>query len=374
MKQRTRQACVMHGSLVCLITNLILFLIKITVGSLSGSMSVTADAFNNLSDMGSGAVTLIGTKLASRPSDKEHPFGHGRIEYIAALIVSFIILFLALELIGSAFSKILSPSPVHFSGIAIVLLLLSILAKLFLGFYCHKLGEKANSPALIAAGKDSLSDVLVTGATLLSAFLSFFTDFPLDGYLALAVSVIVIRAAVGILRDTLGPLLGQAPSGTLSSEIQKIILSCPGVTGSHDLIVHNYGPERYIASVHAEVRADCDILKMHDAIDLTERRIMEELGVLITVHLDPIDTDDALTNTLREMVISLVREIDPALSIHDFRIVSGDTHTNLIFDLVLPASLKIKEQALADMIDKKLKTKNPGYFCVITFDRDFISE
>lgn len=373
MQHRTRQAFILRGSLVCLFTNLLLFLIKFMIGTLSGSMAVVADAFNNLSDMGSGAVTLIGTKYAARPSDKEHPFGHGRIEYLSALIVSFIILFLALELIGSAVSRILHPVPIHFSFITVGLLFLSVLAKLFLGFYCHKLGKKANSPALSAAGKDSLSDVAVTSATLLSALLSFFTDFPMDGYLALSVSAFVIWSAIGILRDTLGPLLGQAPSPALAADIEKMIRSCPGVTGSHDLIVHNYGPDRYIASVHAEVRADCDILKMHDAIDLAERRVLEELGVLITVHLDPIDTDDALTNTLRETVITLVHEIDPALSIHDFRIVSGDTHTNLIFDLVLPATLKIKEQTLADMIDKKLKTKNPCYFSVITFDRDFIS-
>lgn len=372
MEHKTRQASILRGSLVCLFTNLLLFLIKFAVGTLSGSMAVVADAFNNLSDMGSGAVTLIGTKLASRPSDKEHPFGHGRMEYLSALIVSFIILFLALELIGSAFGKILHPSPVHFSDVTLLLLFLSAAAKLCLGLYSYRLGKKVNSLAMIAAGKDSLADVAVTGVTLISAVLSFFTDLPVDGYLALCVSAFVIWSAIGILRDTLGPLLGQAPSPALAAEIRKMILECPGVTGSHDLIVHNYGPDRFIASVHAEVRADCDILKMHDAIDLAERRILEALGVLITVHLDPIDTDDALTNVLREMVNALVREIDPGLSIHDFRIVSGDTHTNLIFDLVVPVTLKLKDQELGEQIDKKLKTQNPSYFSVITFDRDFV--
>lgn len=371
MKHTSRQAAVLRGSMVCLITNLFLFIIKLTVGTLSGSMAVVADAFNNLSDMGSGAVTLIGMRLASRPSDKEHPFGHGRIEYLSALIVSFIILFLALELVGTAIGKILHPVPVHFSALTFSLLCLFIPVKLLLGLYSRRLGKKVNSPALVAAGKDSLADVAVTGTTVLSALLSFFTDFPVDGYLALSVSVFVIFSAIGILRDTLGPLLGQAPSPELAAEIQKKILACPGVTGAHDLIVHNYGPDRFIASVHAEVRADCDILKIHDAIDLAERRISDDLGVLITVHLDPIDTDDVLTNTLREMVLSIVRELDDALSIHDFRIVSGDTHTNLIFDLVLPSDSKLKESELSEAIDKMLKMQNPTYFTVITFDRDF---
>ena len=372
MEQRTRQTLILRGSLVCIITNFCLFLIKFAVGSLSGSVSVVADAFNNLSDMGSGAVTLIGTKLASRPSDKEHPFGHGRLEYLSALIVSFIILFLALELVGSAFGKILHPTPVHFSAVSFSLVCLSVPTKLFLGLYSRKIGKRVNSPAMVAAGKDSLADVAVTGTTLISAALSFFTDAPIDGFLALCVSAFVIWSAIGILRDTLGPLLGQAPSKELTTEIRKMILECPGVTGAHDLIVHNYGPGRFIASVHAEVRADCDILKMHDAIDLAERRISDSLGVLITVHLDPIDTDDALTNTLREMVAKIVADTHAGLSMHDFRIVSGDTHTNLIFDIVLPSTVKMSEQEISEVIDRKLKAQNPTYFSVITFDHDFV--
>ncbi len=372
MKQNTREKQIRFAGGVGLLANFLLFLLKFFVGTIAGSVSVIADSFNNLSDMGALSVTLIGSKMAAKPSDEAHPFGHGRIEYVSGLIVSFLVLFLGAELLMDAAGKILNPAAVHFSAVSFALLFLSIPVKLGLGLYTQKVGKKTNSPAMQAAGRDSLNDVLVTSATIISAACSFFTDFPVDGIIGLIVSGFVIFAGIGILKDTVGPLLGQAPPKNLVQEIEKRVLDCEGVIGTHDLIVHNYGPDRFMASAHAEVRADCDILKMHDAIDLAERRVFEELGVAITIHLDPLETDDALTNTLREKVLAIVTEIDPSLSIHDFRVVSGDTHTNLIFDLVLPGTWKGKPGDLKTEIDALLHRQNPTYFTVITFERAFV--
>lgn len=367
-----RKKYMLRGCFVAFGINLLLFFIKFLIGTISGSVAVLADSFNNLSDMGAGAVTFIGFKMAAKPSDAKHPFGHGRIEYISGLIVSFMILLLGTELAGNAVRKILHPDAVHFTILTLSVLCLSVPAKLFLGLYTRRIGKKINSSAMEAAGRDSLNDVLVTGATILSAVLSLFTDVPTDGYIGLGVSIFVIISGIGILSSTLGPLLGQAPPKKLVQEIEKRVLSCPGVTGIHDMIVHNYGPERFMASAHAEVRADCDILKIHDAIDLAERCVQDELGVMITIHIDPIDTDDALTCSLREKVSAVAAEIHPALSVHDFRIVSGDTHTNLIFDLAVPVDLKMDDSTMQAEIDARLHRQNPTYFTVITFDRSFV--
>ncbi len=371
-QEAERENYVRRGTLAGLGTNFLLFCIKFFVGTFSASVSVLADAFNNLSDMGASLVALIGYRMAKKPSDEGHPFGHGRIEYISGLIISFIILLLGFELAKGAVEKIVKPVAVSFSALTICLLVLSVLAKLALGLYMRRIGCKIHSPALLAAGRDSFNDMVVTAATILSAVLSIYTAWPVDGVIGLGVSLFVIFSGIGILRDTLGPLLGQAPPPALVSEIGERVLACPGVTGMHDMIVHNYGPEQYIASVHAEVRDDCDILKIHDAIDLTERRILDELGVLITVHIDPIDTDDALTCKLRDMVAAHAREIDEGITMHDFRMVRGDTHTNLIFDLVLPRTTKLREAAVREELDRRLKGQNPSYFTVITFDRPFV--
>ncbi len=371
-KELSRKAYMRCGSVAGLLTNFCLFIIKFFAGTVSGSASVTADSFNNLSDMGASLVALIGFTMAEKPSDEEHPFGHGRIEYISALVVSFIILFLGMELLLDAFDKIVHPAAVHFSLLPLILLVLSVPVKLLLGLYSRRIGKKINSAALMAAGRDSLNDVLVTTATILVAVFAGKTAFPLDAVLGLFVSGFVIFSGFGILRDTVGPLLGQLPPAELVSEIEKRILECPGVTGLHDMIVHNYGPGQFIASVHAEVPADCDILKIHDVIDLAERRVREELNVLITIHLDPVETDDALTKKLREMVIGIIVEMDMGLTLHDFRVVSGESHTNLIFDLVVPHGCKIKNADLKEMIDTALSGRNPNYFTVITFDRSFV--
>ncbi|MBE7025153.1 MAG: cation transporter [Ruminococcaceae bacterium] len=371
-KKDGRQRRLFRGSIAGMGTNFLLFLIKFFIGNASGSIAVIADSFNNLSDMGSSLVTLIGFQMAKKPSDEQHPFGHGRLEYISGLVVAFIVLLLGVELAGNAVGKIIHPVPLHFSALTLSLLCLSIPVKLALGLYVRQLGKQVASPAMQAAGRDSLNDVLVTFATVISALFSLVFHVAADGYIGLGVSVFVIFSGIGILRDTTGPLLGQAPPRSLVQEIEKRVLDCPGVTGIHDLLVHNYGPGRFIASAHAEVRADSDILKIHDAIDLAERRVVEELDVLITVHLDPVNTDDALTCKLRDMVAAQLPEIHPELSLHDFRIVCGDTHTNLIFDLTVPRTLKMTDGSIKEELDRRLRRQNPSYFTVITFDRNYL--
>ncbi len=371
MEKNNRECALSRGAWTGISINFLLFIIKFIVGTLSGSVSVMADSFNNLSDAGSSVVNLVGIFLAGKPSDEEHPFGHGRMEYISGLIVAMLILLLGAELLRGAAEKIIHPSAVSFNMITLLLLCLTIPVKLALAVYHTRLGKNTGAPAMAAAGRDSLNDVLVTAATILSAILAK-AGIWADGYIGLGVSAFVIYSGIGILKDTLGPLLGQAPPKMLSERIEQMILECDEIEGTHDLIIHNYGPEKYIASIHAEVRADSDILKIHDVIDLAERRIFDTLGVLLSIHLDPIDTDDVLTNTLKEKVIDIIGTIDARLSIHDFRIVSGDTHTNLIFDLVVPKKFQMRDAELKAEVDKRLHALNPSYFTVIIFDRSYV--
>lgn len=372
MAERSREQIIRRGAIVGIFVNFILFCVKIVVGTMTGSVSVMADAFNNLSDAGASVVNLIGIFLAARPSDDEHPFGHGRIEYIAGFVVAIMILFLGKELLQDAILKILHPEDMVFDIVSLLLLCLGIPAKLCLGEYQRRVGKKVGAPAMMAAGRDSRNDVLVTLTVLLSAVLVQYTHLPLDGYIGVAASVFVIFSGIGILKDTIGPLLGQAPPKELAENIEKTVLSYDGICGTHDLIIHNYGPEKYIASIHAEVRADSDILKIHDIIDLAERRVFSEYGIILSIHLDPIDTDDVLTNTLKEKMQAIIGEIDERLSLHDFRIVSGDTHTNLIFDLVVPKKFPLSDKALQEAIDTRLAAVHPSCFTVIMFDRSYV--
>lgn len=372
MAQTPREKLIRRGAAFGIIVNFFLFALKFVVGTMTGSVSVMADSFNNLSDAGSSVVNIIGIFLAGRPSDEKHPFGHGRMEYIAGFIVAIMILLLGIELLKGAAEKILHPAAMAFSIVSFLLLGISIPVKLGLAAYQRRIGTKTGAPAMLAAGRDSLNDVLVTGTVLLSAVLVKYTGLPLDGYIGMAASLFVIWSGIGILKDTVSPLLGQAPPRELVEKIEEMVLARADVCGTHDLIVHNYGPGKYIASIHAEVRADSDILKIHDEIDLAERRVFEELGILLSIHLDPIDTDDVLTNTLKEKVQAILREIDARLSLHDFRIVSGETHTNLIFDLVVPKKFALSDQALKEEIDSRLKKVQPTCFTVIVFDRSFV--
>lgn len=350
--------------------NLILFIIKIIIGTVTASVSVVADAFNNLSDMGSSLVTIVGFKMADMPADEEHPFGHGRVEYISAFIVSLLILLAGFELIKSSFEKIITPVQTNFSIVMIIVLILTIPIKLILAKVNGELGKVIGSAAVEAASADSRNDVLVTSATIVSALLSkYFGFYAVDGYIGFMVALFIMYSGFSFAKETLEPLLGQQPDKEMVKKIQGLILDSKEVCGIHDLIVHNYGPDKFIASAHAEVAVDADILRVHDEIDLIERRIMEEMGVLMTIHIDPISTDNEVVNSLRKMVLKIIEEIDENLKIHDFRIVSGDTHTNLIFDIVVPHKFKMADKEIKAAIDSRLED---GYFTVIVFDRSYI--
>ena len=350
--------------------NLLLFIIKIIIGLVTASVSVVADAFNNLSDMASSIVTIVGFKMADMPADEEHPFGHGRIEYISAFVVSLLIILAGFELLKSSAGKVIEPSETSFSLIAILVLALTIPIKMLLSNINFKLGKFIGSAAIEAASADSRNDVIVTLVTIISALLSKFLGFyVLDGYIGALVALFIMYSGFSFAKETIEPLLGGQPDCEMVKKIEGIILKGSEVCGIHDLIVHNYGPDKYIASAHAEVRVDADILKVHDEIDLIERQIMKEMGVQITIHIDPISTDNKEVNALKEMIGKIVSDIDEELKIHDFRVVSGDTHTNLIFDVVVPHKFKMHDKEIKAAIDSRL---DENYFAVIVFDRSYI--
>lgn len=358
------------GSCAAIGVNLLLFGLKFFIGVLTKSVSVTADAVNNLSDTGSALVTLIGFKMADKQADEKHPFGHGRIEYISALIVSFLILLAGLELAKGSVSRIITPEPVAFSLPMIAALFLTMPVKLWLSRVTGRLGKLAGSVAMAATSADSLNDVFVTLATIISALISKYTGlYIIDGCVGILAALFVLYSGFCIAKDSLDPLLGQKPDSELVSKIEKIILESEYVCGMHDLIIHNYGPGRFIAGVHAEVPCDVDMLKIHDIIDLAERRISAELGVMISIHLDPLETDDEKTNALRAMMDKILSQIDTRLTFHDFRIVSGETHTNLIFDVTVPPGFGLSDEQIKAAIDSRLEET---YFTVIVFDRSFV--
>ena len=364
-----------YGSL-CSITgiflNLLLFAGKYFAGVLSGSIAITADAFNNLSDAGSSLITLIGFRFAGRKPDKDHPFGHGRFEYIAGLAVAAIILLMGVELFKSSVEKILHPELPDTGWLPLAILGVSILVKLYMFVYNRGIGRRIRSSAMAATATDSLSDAVATTVVLLSSLIARQTGLLLDGWCGLAVALFILFAGYGAARDTLSPLLGQAPDPEFVEEIRRIVEASPAIIGIHDLIVHDYGPGRRIVSLHGEVPADGDMMELHDAIDLVERQLREELGCDAVIHMDPIRADDPETNARREQVLSLAQEIDPRLSIHDFRMVPGPTHTNLIFDVVMPPDLSMTPDALGKVLDEKVCAACPGCFTVITVDQAYV--
>jgi len=360
------------GSTTGIVANFLLFVAKFIIGTVSKSVSVTADSFNNLSDIGSSVVTLVGFKISKKPSDEKHPFGHGRMEYVSGLIVSFLILLVGFEFLKNSVSKIINPEPTSFTLPMIIIIALTIPVKIWLSYFNSKLGKIISSTAMKAASLDSLNDVLATGATLLSAIVSKYTSLQIDGYIGLLIALFVIYSGIGIAKETLNPLLGQVPDETTVKEIENRILSFDCICGIHDLIIHNYGATKCIASVHAEVPVDSDLLKIHDSIDLIEREIASEMDILITIHIDPIETDDEATAELKELITNIVTEVNPDFTIHDFRVVKGETHTNLIFDLVIPRNLKICQSNIKNEIDKRLTEIDNSYFTVIIFDRGYL--
>ena len=364
-----------YGSLsgfVGIILNIILCAGKFFIGSVTGSLAITADAFNNLSDAGSSIVTLFGFKLSSKKADKDHPFGHGRYEYIAALVVAFLVIKTSIDLIGDAIGKIKEPTGVDFTIPAVVVLVLSILGKLWLAFFNKKLGKKINSPAMTAVVKDSIGDIIATTAALISLVGSKFTSFNLDGWLGLVVALFVMYAGYGILKDTISPLLGEPPEKEIVRDLVKFVTSKEQVMGIHDLVLHNYGANSIFGSIHVEVPADADFVEMHDMSDVIEFEVMQEFGIHLVVHLDPLVFNDERINELRHIAIQAIQSIDKRLSLHDFRVVDGPTHTNLIFDTVVPHDFKMKEEELNTAIMAEVRKEHPECFVVTNMEYSYL--
>jgi len=369
-KLRTRCG-VLSGS-VGIVLNILLFTIKMIAASLTGSIAIRADAFNNLSDAASSSVNVFGFKLAGRPADDEHPFGHGRLEYICAMIVTFLIFFMGYELASSSVLKIINPEPVTFNLLSAAILVVSIFGKLWLALFNRRLGKKIDSPAISAVATDSIGDMAATSATLISLVLSRYTALPLDGVFGLGVAVFIFVAGINIFKSASSPLLGQPPQRETVEKLQNKILSYDGIVGVHDLMVHDYGPGRLFGSAHAEVPSTGDIMEMHDTIDLIEQDIKREFGMLFVIHLDPIVVDDEHVNRLREKTLEIIGGIDGELMIHDFRVVEGVTHTNLIFDLVTPHKYKYKPSELVRMVENGLAGLDKTYYAVITVEESFV--
>ncbi len=352
--------------------NLLLFCFKFIAGFLSNSIAVTADAFNNLSDAGSSIITLIGFKMAGQKPDPDHPFGHGRIEYISGFLVSIVILFMGFELIQTSVKKIFDPEPLSISPIMVIILLLSILIKLYMAYYNRRIGKKINSAAMLATSTDSFSDMISTAVVLSAALISHFTPFIIDSYCGVLVGLLILYAGYNAAKDTLNPLMGTPPDTEFVTQVEEIVMSYDSVLGIHDLIVHNYGPGRTLISLHAEVPADGDLLTLHDTIDLIEHRLHNELGCNAVIHMDPICIHDELTQELKQLVNGILIEIDPVITMHDFRIVSGPTHTNLIFDIVVPFHFRYTDEALTRLIAGKVRAFDPNYYTVIEVDKSYI--
>ncbi len=367
--QRVRTAYGFLCGIVGIIFNVFLFAIKLFAGLLSGSVSVTADAFNNLSDAGSSVVTLLGFKMSNRQADEDHPFGHGRMEYISALIVSIIIVTVGFELFKESVSKIFSPSDIEANAVAIVIIIASIFVKFYMAFYNNSIGKKINSNAMKATATDSFSDCIATGATLAAILVSKYTSLNIDGYCGVVVSVMILIAGFNSAKDTIAPLLGQMPSKEFVSDIEKTVMAHEGVKGIHDLVVHDYGPGRVMMSLHAEVSASEDVFKMHDMIDNIEVELCKKFNCEAVIHMDPIDDKNELVFDLRQKVSKIVKEMDDRMSIHDFRMVPGPTHTNLIFDIVIPFDCKMKNNDVLSQVKKEILKINQTYFAVIKIDK-----
>ncbi len=354
--------------------NLCLFTGKFVAGLISNSIAITADAFNNLSDAGSSIITLIGFKMAGQKPDPDHPFGHGRIEYISGLLVSVIILLMGTELLKSSVSKIIHPETPEFSPVILVILIASILVKCYMFLYNRRLGKKMDSAAMLVTGTDSLGDTLATSVVLISTLTAHFTDLSLDGWCGVLVGLFVCYSGFTAARDTISPLLGQAPDREFVQQVNDIVMSHKEIIGIHDLIVHNYGPGRVLISLHAEVPADGDILTLHDVIDTIEHELQKTLNCHAVIHMDPVQVGDQETERLKELVKGYLAQIDPCLTMHDFRIVTGPSHTNLIFDVVAPYNFRLSDGALTALIAEKVRADNPACFTVVDVDKNMAGD
>lgn len=351
--------------------NVCLFAGKYIAGFLSGSIAIMADAFNNLSDAGSSFITLIGFVFAGKKPDSDHPFGHGRIEYLSGLGVAFLIMLMGVELGKSSWKKIIHPELVELSSVSVVILVVSILVKLYMAYYNRKIGKKISSGAMAATATDSMSDAIATSVVLLAMLFLHFTNINIDGYCGMLVTILILVAGFEAAKDTVSPLLGQAPEPEFVAKIEEIVMGHEEVVGIHDLIVHDYGPGRVMISLHAEVPGDGDIFVLHDVIDLIERELEQVLHCDATIHMDPIDTNNEAVAQRKAQVVELINSMEEGLTIHDFRMVVGNTHTNLIFDVVVPVGYKKSEEKLTKEIEALVQSKWPECFTVIKVDHAY---
>ncbi len=359
-------------SVVGIVLNLLLAAGKFTVGFLFGAISVQADAVNNFSDAGSQLISLVSFKIAAKPADREHPFGHARIEYVASMIVSFLVLLIGWELLSGSIDKVLHPKETIFSWISVIVLGVSVVVKLWLCFFNRAIAKRINSTVMRATAADSLSDAAATAAVLVATLVYRFTGFDPDAYMGILVALLILWAGIKILNETKNSILGERPTDEQVADIRTIVAEFEesGVIGLHDLVVHNYGPGRVMASLHVEVDGDMNIYVSHDIMDRIERRLRVDCGILATVHMDPVAVNDPAVNALRELVASVVAATDEHLRIHDFRIVPGDTHTNLIFDVVAPFDLRVADDELRTTLGDRIHEKDEKLFAVITVDRE----
>lgn len=359
------------SGIVGIVLNVILSVFKMIFGAVTKSVSIMADGVNNIFDAASSVINLVGFRISGKPADDEHPFGHGRVEYISALTLAFFILIMGVELIKTSVDKFSNPETVIFSVPAVVVLIFSILGKIWLAAFNAKIGKMVNSVAVKAVVTDSIGDIAATTCSLIALVASKYTDLPLDAVMGIIVALVIIYAGIDIIRGTMGPLLGEPPEKEIVDKLEELVMSYDGVVGIHDLVLHSYGHSKIIGSLHAEVPADVDIMHSHDTVDLIERQVKEQLGIEISIHMDPIINDER-THGLKDMTANAVKGICEDASIHDFRIVDGPSHTNLIFDVLLPRKCGYSEAEFKELIEMRIKAEDKRFFTVVTIDRNYV--
>lgn len=357
------------SSIVGIFCNIFLCVSKLLIGIMSGSISIISDGFNNLSDCASCFVTILGYKMAAKPADKDHPFGHGRMEYLTSLVIAVVIIVVGFELLKNSFDKLIHPTELEFSYVALVVIIISIFVKIWMGFFNKRLGRRINSSIMLATSKDSMNDVAATSATLIALVGSLWTDFPLDAVMGILVSAFILISGFGIVKETVDLLLGRPVDEELVKKLEAIVSASDVSLGMHDLVIHSYGPGNMMGSVHIEVDCRRNIMDIHEAIDELEREIYNTLKINITIHMDPVDPEDELTKECRQMIQSIAREIDSALSVHDFRAFTCGDNIKLVFDMLIPFDCKIKEESIKRKIDDRLAHGEKTYITVITFDK-----
>lgn len=359
---------------VGIVSNAILCIAKLLTGIFSGSIAIIADGINNLADASSSIITLAGFKLASMPEDEEHPYGHARIEYITGMIVSVLIVVVGVELAKSSVDKILHPSPLEFSWSVVIVLVLAILLKIWQALFNIKVGKKINSVALAATGADSRNDVIATAAVLCSIIVGRFSGLQIDGYMGVLVALFIIWSGIGLIKETVSPLLGEAPDPDLVEAIAQNVMSFDGVLGIHDLVVHNYGPGKIFASIHIEVDANGDLMESHDMVDNIERQISQKFRLMLTAHMDPIKVDDPIVSRMAEITSQVLSQLEGVSNIHDLRAVTGPTHTNIIFDVVINPGCKMSSKEIYEAFNQAIKAENENYFVIINFDKNYVNQ